>query len=972
MKHPSAPALRRLLPLLAAFFILSHAAAQEATPSDSARGAVVTGHVADADSRRPVAYARVALLNAADSSLALSTMSDTLGRFRLSVEKRGLYLLGAELAEKASSLRPVDLTAADRRPVEADTLFLSPAATLLESLQVTASQQQITLRGDTLVYNADAFQVPPGATLGNLLSRLPGVTMEDGKILFHGKEVNKLLINGKEFFLGDMSIALENLPSEIIEDIAAYETKTDKDKREDTDTGERITVLDVGIKKEYMSTWIANADLAGGTHDHYSMKLFLTRFTDRLSLSAFGQANNLNDQSEASLGGNWGGGQYLPGYNTTRKAGLNAAWDNGKQEKEAGYLKAEGNLRFWHNDHRNEQSTYSETFYPGTAHNWGNTLDNTYQHSRIFSGNGRLSWQPDTLTRLEATVDFSHSKHHSENSSRSATFDSDPYRVPGTGDPLASLFSATPDDSLLRTAINRREDHALSDNSSTSFNSFLTLNRTVHPRGDRIVLIGQYSTTRNEADAFGRTDLRYFRQDENPRQLDNEYSRNPQRSYTAAAGVYYAAQFTKAFRAEARYAYVHLHNRGDYSLYALNTLPTWDDTGVHPFGTLPPADSLEMSIDRRNSYYRTQHQNMHQARFQLTLNLDQRFYANAGVGLSHFHTRLAYRRDALDTLARRNELYPNPHAYARYNFKNDGYIQFNYSGWVDYPDFVQTFDITDDSDPLLITHGNPDLESHWTHYFQTSFQKPVGKRKATLYARAEYSFETSSISQTESYDPATGIRQTRPENVEGSWNTSAYASASIPLDSKNRFNLSPSFRFYYREEYGYFVSADNPGLNQVNHNTDLQLTPALNFTYRQGKLFLGTYHNLFLGFERNSSSPASDQSCRILNSRIEAQYEFPWGMTASTDLGYYRMRGFTAATLNNDQWLWNANISQSFLKKKNLIVALEARDLLRQRLDEWASSSAYSRTSRKSLSIRNQSYVMAHLIYRFSVGKKAE
>ena len=128
MKHPSVPALRRLIPLLAALFSLSQAPAQDTAPADSAQGAVVTGHVADADSRRPVAYARVALLNAADSSLALSTMSDTLGRFRLSVEKRGLYLLGAELAEKASSLRPVDLTAADRRPVEADTLFLSPAA----------------------------------------------------------------------------------------------------------------------------------------------------------------------------------------------------------------------------------------------------------------------------------------------------------------------------------------------------------------------------------------------------------------------------------------------------------------------------------------------------------------------------------------------------------------------------------------------------------------------------------------------------------------------------------------------------------------------------------------------------------------------------------------------------------------------------------------------------------------------------
>lgn len=927
---------------------------------------IIKGHIIDIENEKPMPYVSVQLFDK-DSTLVHSAGSNEKGDFRLTCTNKGTYLVQIDCIGYMSISRSVICEKEEK--INLDTLSMLPNTTVLKEMEVKASQSQITLKGDTLIYNADAFSVPAGATVGVLLSRLPGVTIENGTIKFHGKEVNKILLNGKEFFLGDMSAVLENLPTEIVENIQAYETKTDKDKDQKTDSGERLTVLDIGIKKEYMSTWITNTDLAIGTHDHYSTRIFGTRFTDRLQLSAFGQINNLNDQSEASLDGNWGADNWTPGLNTFRKMGVNFGWDNGIKEGEAGFMTLMGNLRASHNSYNNENSTVGETFYPGSAHNYSNTMDGKDESWNTVSANARFNWEIDSLTALYTNFTFDHEDYDRTNFYRAATFDNDPYSINRMNDPLEDIFSPTPHEDLIQMAINRNDQKGLTFYNSNSFNAHAAFNRKVNKRGDLVSLYAFYNEGKDKTTHYSLSELRYYRKEDEPQRFNNQHSLSPNTNRIFQIQAVYQYKISKNQNLIYQFRYANRYYQNDYTLYQLDSLDTWNNA-LHPLGSLPSADSLAMAINWRNSNYTNNRNHLYGNMLEYNLSFKQ-FYLNIVMSWATVHARMDYTREALDTIAHRTEQYPNPNIFLRYKFKKNGQVRLSYNSWNDYPAQTQLFDITDDRDPLNIQKGNPDLKRSWTHKFSFYLNKTFGKRNTSIWINSEYTFKNTEISNTQTYDPNTGIRTIRPENVKGRWNMWFNTGAGIPLDDKHRLNLNPQIHISYQENYGYFASTEDHK-NQLNKQTNFGCTPHLNLSYKNGPLYISTNNNLFIGIERNSIQPDADQTCTILSTGIQGQCDFPWGMTIGTDFNLYSARGFTSPTMNKDQWLWNANIRQSFLKKKNLILAVEARDILKERLNNWATSDSYSRTTYTNNSFRNMSYVMAHVIYRFAIGKKAE
>ncbi len=945
-------------------FTLLYANAEKDTTSY-----VIKGRLIEAEKEKIMAYANVRLLQP-DSSFVAGVRSNVEGLFHLTVSKEGSYLLAVDNIGYESLFH--DLHLSKEQPIaDLATLTLQPAAILLKNMEVVAAQQQITMRGDTLVYNADAFRVPPGATLGTLLSRLPGITIEDGVIKYQGKAVNKLLINGKDFFSGDLSIALENLPTEMVEAIEAYETRTDADKQKHTDSGERENVLNVTIKKEYMSTWIGNTDLAAGTGDHYSTRLFLTRFTDKLSLSAFGQINNLNDQSEANANGGWRSNDWSPGLNTFRKAGVNAAWDNGKKEEQDGYLKIFGSARMAHNNYNVEEETVGETFYPGDSHNYSNSLHGRKENWNTFTLNGGVTWKIDSLTNVYTRIDYDHRDQHYWGYNRSATFSADPYQVPGVVYPLASLFAPQPNDSLLSMAINSNDEKSKHFYNSNMFSSEFSAGRKLSPKGHRLDLWTYFRTDKKSTTTFSLSDILYYRPDaEEPEQINNQYSLAPNENLSFSGQLVYEHVLSKSQKLTLGYQYNYSYSQNDYTLFQLDSLDTWRNM-FYPLGTLPPADSLAMAINWRNCTYTTYHTNAHGAVIQYQLMNKNNLNVIAVLMMKPTHIRMDYRRGFMDTTVVSNRFEITPILWARYNFKKAGFIQAQYYAYRDFPELTQMLDVTDDSNPLVISKGNPDLHTSWTQRFNFNFQKPFGERKASMWANGNYVTSNTAVRNSETYDPVTGVRTIRPENVDGPWSVYLNTGASIPLDAKQRWNFSPGISVNYRENVGFFTSTED-NISQKNTQSNLGCTPSLNLNFRLDKLYLSTDNYLSIGAERNSLQPASNQTSRTLSTGGSVQYEFLWGMTVNSDFHLYSCRGFSSASMNNDQWLWNAGLSQSFLKKKNLVLTVNANDILASRINEWASSTTYGRTSTHNNSFRNMSYVMFHVVYRFSVGKKAD
>lgn len=245
------------------------------------------------------------------------------------------------------------------------TIKLRRSPKKLNEAVVTTSKIMIVNKGDTIVYNADYFQLAEGSMLDELIKRLPGVKLESGgRITINGHFVSSLLINGKDFFKGDATIALENLPAYMVNKVKAYQKAPnnayitrDSLKAESTDPW----VIDVNLKRQYSQGWLANAEAGYGTHNRYLGRLFGLRFTTNSHLSIYGNFNNLNNNSRPGKEGDWQSFEPIIGQSDMKEAGLSYGIES--LNKKVSFT---SNLIVTHNNDKVRTETSSETFLTST------------------------------------------------------------------------------------------------------------------------------------------------------------------------------------------------------------------------------------------------------------------------------------------------------------------------------------------------------------------------------------------------------------------------------------------------------------------------------------------------------------------------------------------------------------------------------------------------------------------------------
>ena len=276
--------MKHLLPLLIALFALS---AQAQTFKFCVKGTIVEEGTKDA-----LPTVKVQLLTT-DSVRESHATTNEQGAFLLKAKKAGKYIVCAEMVGFETLYQNVELTT-KKSAIDLGKLTLTAESYQLDEAQVTALSRMMTVKADTLLFNTKALRLPPNASLAAMMKELPGISIDkDGNLTFQGKTVSQILVDGKPFF-GDVSTALANMPTDAVKDVKMYE-KTDEEKefRGELDT-DKATVVDLTIKEEYKSSWMANIDLGAGTHDRYIGKVFTTNFTDRRRTAIFGQVNNVS------------------------------------------------------------------------------------------------------------------------------------------------------------------------------------------------------------------------------------------------------------------------------------------------------------------------------------------------------------------------------------------------------------------------------------------------------------------------------------------------------------------------------------------------------------------------------------------------------------------------------------------------------------------------------------------------------
>ena len=922
------------------------------------QAAEVSGRILESDTQLPAIAASVQLLNLPDSTQSTGMASNSQGLFRLQA-KPGKYVLKVTYIGYMPQLIPVQLTSTPKRMGD---IMLQPDAILLAEAVVVAEAPQVQVVEDTVQFNASAYRTPQGATLEELVKKLPGAEVDDdGNVKINGKDVSKILVNGKEFFGGDVATGLQNLPVEMIEKLKTYDKKSDLARITGIDDGEEETVLDLTVKKEMNTGWFGNADLAGGTEDRYSARGMINYFRGNTQVTLIGRANNVNDQGFSGGGG---------GPRWRRNSGLTARKDIGLNfATESEKLALEGSARYNYRDNDQISTGYTENFLTGqNSSSFSNS--NSTQNNRNVSvwANFKMEWRPDTLTNIIFRPNFSYSQTQTGSFSQSGTFNEDPYTyVPNPNDyldldALAQADILSEEDPLKDIRVNTSNNQSSRDGNSLSANATLQVNRKLNSKGRNITFRGRFEYGDDDSDQYSSSDTRYFLTGSTQNDdIIRRYITSPSNDYSYQAQVTYSEPIAKATFLQFSYRFQYSLSESDKNTYDLSTLG-WD------MGAPLPDDYLDHRDDDQSKYAKYQTY-AHDARIGLRF-VRPKYQLNAGLSFQPQNTRLTYQKGDIDTISTRHVFNFAPNVDLRVRFSKLSQLRVTYRGRSSQPSMENLLPVTDDSNPLSIQVGNPDLKPAFSHNLRLFYNNYIQEKQRGIFAHANFQLTQNSISSSRVYNESTGGWTTTPRNINGNW--SAFGMFGINTALKNKkFTIGSFSNARYANNVGYLTSGRGAdAIEQKNTTTNLTLNERLNATFRNDWLEFGVNGTLSYSIEKDKLTPSNNQQPYTFSYGANTTVNLPWNMSISTNLTNQSRRGYSDSSMNRNELIWNAQIAQTFLKG-DATVSLEFYDILQQQSNITRSLTASGRSVYEYNGIN--SYCMVHFIYRLNIfgGKRS-
>lgn len=920
---------------------------------------MISGTLSDRDTNEPAEMLTVQLLRT-DSTFVTGTISNEKGAFKVSAPSNGKYILRVTGVGYTPLLRNV--TISNGKNLALGKLVVSADAIMLQGATITAQAQKVTLKEDTFVYNSSAYRTPEGSAVEELVRRIPGAEVsDDGTVTINGKEVKKIMVDGKEFMTGDTKTALKNLPTSVIEKIKVYDQQSDLARVTGIDDGEEETVLDFGLKKGMNRGVFSNIDAAYGTHDRYAARLMGTYFTDNNRFMLMGSANNTNDMGFGAGGrGGFGGGRQ--GLNATKMIGANYNYE--KKDK----LKIDASLRWNHSNSDIFTKTSSENFV-STVGSFSNSIRQNYSRGNNWNGRMRLEWQPDTMTNIMFRPSVSWSTSDGLTNSISGSYTEDPYTH--VDDPLDQEAIKTLADAGVM--VNSSNSNSITYSSSKEISGMLQYNRKIGNKGRNFTLRADGSYSKQDSKSLS-TNAVHLYLVQNAMGLDSTYQTNrynltPTDSYRYSLQATYSEPLWKATFLQLRYKFTYSYNKSDRNTYDFSNLGEDFFTGVTPayrawnsyLGLLP--NPWESYLDDELSRYSEYKNYLHE--IQLTLRLIRAKY-NLSIGMMVQPQSSKYVQDYqgvyVDTT--RHVTNFSPTLDFRYRFSKVSNLRVNYRGSSSQPSMSDLLDIVDDSDPLNITMGNPGLKPSFTHRLRVFYNTYIQEHQRALMTYVNFSATNNSVSSRVSYDPNTGGRTTRPENINGNWNANGAFMFNTALDSLGYWNVN-SFTNVNYNNYVSYLSLDNTSDSQKNTTRTLGLSERLAGSYRNEWLEIELDGSLNYTHARNELQPSSDLDTWQFSYGGNININAPWGMSFSTDLHQNSRRGYNDSSMNTNELVWNAQIAQSFLTGKPLTVTLQFYDILHQQSNFSRAINSMSRTDTEYNSIN--SYAMLHVIYKLNI-----
>ena len=311
------------------------------------------GKVIDSESGEPLIASTVRVMSMDTTRMVAGNATTRDGSFSIKSVKDGNYILKVSYVGYRDFYRNITVNKKESKGnLTIGTIMMKQNSIELTQAVVTAELKEMEMKDDTLIFNADAFKVPEGSVLEDLIKKLPGVTIEDGTIKVNGKTVRRILVGGKEFFGNDQNMSMKNLPAEIVDKVKTYDRQSDFSRITGIDDGEEETVLDLTIKKGFQQGWFGNLDAGYGTEKLYSGRVMINRFSDTMQGNVLGSQNNTGSNGNA----------------TARQIGGRLVFDTDK-------LEFGGNFRFNYNKSNSYTKSSNQNFV--RAASYSNSLSSS-------------------------------------------------------------------------------------------------------------------------------------------------------------------------------------------------------------------------------------------------------------------------------------------------------------------------------------------------------------------------------------------------------------------------------------------------------------------------------------------------------------------------------------------------------------------------------------------------------------------
>lgn len=892
----------------------------------------VSGRVVEEDTKEPVEMATVQLLALPDSTQAAGITTQKQGAFTLPKVKAGKYVLKISYIGFITQNIPLQLS--EKAPAKnMGTIELQSDAVMLSEAVITAEAPPVTVKADTTEYNASAYRVAEGAMLEELVKKIPGAEVDkDGKITLNGKEIKKIMVDGKEFFSDDPSVSMKNLPANMVEKVKAYDKKSDMARITGIDDGEEEAVLDLTVKKGMKKGWIGNLIAGYGSDERYEAGAMVSRFKDDASISIIGAANNTNNKGFSEFGDagqGLSGGNAGSGITTARSLGVNFAKDTKK-------VQVGGNVQYGYSDNDARRKSSTETFL-GEQSSFGTSENMSRRKRHDLRVDFRLEWRPDTLTTIIFRPSGSYSKTDSENISESDTWNN-------THNP-----------------VNERTSSSSSNSNNYSLNGNLMMFRRLNNKGRNIHVGARFGYSDGETDSYSESHMNFFKSSTEFFELDSisdiaRYTNRTSDSRNWSVSASYTEPVFKNHFVQLRYEFAHRKQLAQSLVY--------DSINKYPY-----PEYFERGYDNELSTKVENFYDTHTADLSIR-GIHPKMMYSAGVSLtpqsSLSETTIGPNSDR--HLPQQNVLNWAPSVMFRYMFNKQHVLMFRYRGRSSTPNIEDLQEVIDITDPMSLRYGNPNLKPSFNNTFSLYYNKFTPESMRSYSLNLYYSNTLNSVANKMTYDPQTGARTYRKENVNGNWNARGYFSFNTPFKNK-KFTMSSNANVRYSDAVSYTTVGKDKSNQELSTTHNFAVGERLTGNYRCDAFDVSLNGSVNYNLVRNSKQENSNRETFDYYVGGNTNVNLPWQMYLSTDINCRFKSGYTGG-FNDNELIWNAQISKNFLKNNAATLRFKIYDILKQQtnLSRSISETQMSDTEYNTLG----SYFMVHFVYRFNtLGGKA-